>query len=226
MGAVATHRVIRLLLVDDEPLIRAGLRLLLDGMDGIEVVGEAGDGGPGVEAAVSLRPDVVLMDLRMPTLSGIEATRAITSRPDAPAVVVLTAFDTEGFIADALDAGAQGFLLKTVPPEELVAGVRGAASGDMPFSPAVLRRVAALAAQAGRAAAGPDPLEGLSERERQVALCIADGLSNAEIAATLYLSLASVKSYIARLFAKLDVTSRVQVALTVQRADAGRRRQR
>ncbi len=208
---------VRLLLVDDEPLIRAGLRMLLDGARGIEVVGEAGDGLAGVQAVASLRPDVVLMDLRMPTLDGVEATRRIASQADAPAVVVLTAFDTEGFIADALDAGAQGFLLKNAPPEELVRGVLEARAGQMPFSPAVLRRVAALAARAGRGASQPDPLEGLSERELEVAQCIADGLTNTEIAERLFLSLATVKSYVARLFTKFEVTSRVQVALAVQR---------
>ena len=208
----------RLLLVDDEPLIRAGLRLILDGSHGIRVVGEAGDGLAAVQAVAALRPDVVLLDIRMPTMDGIEATRRITAGPHAPAVVMLTAFDTEGFIADALDAGAQGFLLKSAPPEELVAGVVRGASGDMPFSPAVLRRVASLAAQTGRRWHEPDPLEGLSERERHIAECVALGHSNAEIADELFLSLATVKTYLTRVFTKTGAPSRVHLALLVERA--------
>lgn len=207
----------RTLLVDDEPLIRAGLRMILDGAPGIEVVGEAGDGRAGVQAVASLRPDVVLMDLRMPVLDGIAATREIVAAGHGATVVVLTSFDTEGFIADALDAGAQGFLLKNSPPEELMDAVRQAAAGAMPFSPAVLRRVAQLAARAPRPD-GPDPLAELSEREREVALLIADGLGNQEIADRLYLSLPTVKTYVGRLFTKLGATNRVQIALAVQRS--------
>ncbi|MFT4216916.1 MAG: response regulator transcription factor [Micropruina sp.] len=207
----------RTLLVDDEPLIRSGLRLILDGTPGIEVVGEAGDGRAGVQAAASLRPDVVLMDLRMPVLDGIAATREIVAAGHGAAVVVLTSFDTEGFIADALDAGAQGFLLKNAPPEELIDAVRHAAAGAMPFSPAVLRRVTQLAARAPRPG-GADPLGALSDREREVALLIADGLGNQEIADRLYLSLPTVKTYVGRLLTKLDAGNRVQIALAVQRA--------
>ncbi|MFT4296785.1 MAG: response regulator transcription factor [Micropruina sp.] len=210
----------RTLLVDDEPLIRAGLRLILDGTPGIEVVGEAGDGRAGVQAVASLRPHVVLMDLRMPVLDGIAATREIVASGHGAAVVVLTSFDTEGFIADALDAGAQGFLLKNAPPEELIDAVRQAAAGGMPFSPAVLRRVAQLAARAPRPDAA-DPLAELSDREREVALLIADGLGNQEIADRLYLSLPTVKTYVGRLLGKLDASNRVQIALAVQRARVG-----
>lgn len=207
---------IRTLLVDDEPLIRAGLRLILDGAPGIEVVGEASDGRAGVQAVASLRPDVVLMDLRMPGLDGIAATREIVASGHGATVVVLTSFDTEGFIADALDAGAQGFLLKSSPPQDLMDAVRAAAAGEMPFTSAVLRQVASLAARAPRSD-GPDPLADLSDREREVADLIADGLGNQDIADRLYLSLPTVKTYVGRLMTKLDATNRVQVALAVQR---------
>lgn len=212
--------VVRTLLVDDEPLIRAGLRMILDGAAGVEVVGEAGDGRAGVQAAAALRPDVVLMDLRMPVLDGIAATREIVGTGRGAAVVVLTSFDTEGFIADALDAGAQGFLLKSAPPEELTEAVRQAAAGAMPFTPAVLRRVAQLAARASRPD-DADQLAELSERELEVALLIADGLGNQEIADRLYLSLPTVKTYVSRLFGKLDASNRVQIALAVRRARLG-----
>ncbi|MFT3862500.1 response regulator [Micropruina sp.] len=217
---LSTPPTVGTLLVDDEPLIRAGLRLILDGTPGIEVVGEAGDGRAGVQAVASLRPQVVLMDLRMPVLDGIAATRAIVAAGHTAAVVALTSFDTEGFIADALEAGAQGFLLKSAPPEELIDAVRQAAAGAMPFSPAVLRRVTQLAARAPRPP-GSDPLAELSDREREVALLIADGLSNQEIADRLYLSLPTVKTYVGRLLGKLAATNRVQIALAVQRASLG-----
>lgn len=220
MDVTRTSPTARTLLVDDEPLIRAGLRMILDGAAGIEVVGEAGDGRAGVQAAAALRPDVVLMDLRMPVLDGIAATREIVATGHGAAVVVLTSFDTEGFIADALDAGAQGFLLKSAPPEELTEAVRQAAAGAMPFTPAVLRRVAQLAARAPRPDRA-DQLADLSERELEVALLIADGLGNQEIADRLYLSLPTVKTYVSRLLGKLDASNRVQVALAVQRARAG-----
>ncbi len=220
MDVTRTAPTVRTLLVDDEPLIRAGLRMILDGAAGIEVVGEAGDGRAGVQAAAALRPDVVLMDLRMPILDGIAATREIVATGHGAAVVVLTSFDTEGFIADALDAGAQGFLLKSAPPEELTEAVRQAAAGAMPFTPAVLRRVAQLAARAPRPD-DADQLADLSERELEVALLIADGLGNQEIADRLYLSLPTVKTYVSRLLGKLDASNRVQVALAVQRARMG-----
>lgn len=215
----------RLLLADDEFLVRAGLKLTLDGTQGIHVVGEAGDGVAAVQAVESLCPHVVLLDIRMPRKDGIEAARRIAERPDAPAVVMMTAFDTEGFVADALDAGAQGFLLKSSPPEEIVRAVLDAAAGEMPFTPSVLRRVTALAARAGRARQEPDPTQGLSEREREVAHLVADGLSNAEIAAQLYLSLATVKTYLTRLFTKTGATSRVQLALAIERARLARPRE-
>lgn len=212
--------VTSVLLVDDEMLVRAGLRLVLDGRDGITICGEAADGLAGVQAVGALRPDVVLMDVRMPVLDGIEATRRITATQGAPAVVMLTAFDTEAFVADALEAGAQGFLLKSSPPDELAAAVLAARRGEMSFTPEVLRRVASLAARTGRTRADASLLDGLSERELDVARAVARGLGNAEIAAELYLSVATVKTYLNRIFDKTGATTRVGLALLVERAGA------
>lgn len=207
-----------LLLVDDEALVRAGLRMVLDSNQGISVVGEAGDGLAAVQAVTALRPDVVLLDIRMPGMDGIEAARRITALPAPPAVVMLTAFDTEDFVADALEAGAQGFLLKSAPPQELVNAVHAAARGELPFTPEVLRRVVGLAARTSVPRHQASVLAELSERELQVALGVADGLANAEIAESLFLSLATVKTYLNRIFDKTGAESRVQLALLVERA--------
>ena len=213
--------MVKLLVVDDEPLVRAGLHLILNGTEGITVVGEAADGLAAVQAVDALRPDVVLLDIRMPGMDGIEAMRRIDQQPHAPAVLMLTAFDTEAFVAQALEAGASGFLLKSSPPEELVQAVVDAAAGDMRFSPAVLRRVAALASRAARTA-GPDPTADFSEREAEVARAIAEGLTNTQIADRLFLSPATVKTYVNRLFEKTGATNRVQLALLVERSRQGR----
>lgn len=209
------------LLVEDEMLVRAGLRLVLDGTQGITIAGEAGDGLAGVQAVQALRPDVVLCDIRMPGLDGIECARRIASLPDAPPVIMLTAFDTEVFVADALDAGASGFLLKSSPPQELVDAVLGAASGELVFSPAVLRRVVDLAARPRPGREQAQRLATLSERELEVARAVAAGLTNADIADTLHLSLATVKTYLNRIFDKTGATNRVQLALLVERAQQG-----
>lgn len=227
MGAMVSEDVpgqsgVKLLLVDDEALVRAGLRMLLDGSRGITVVGEAGDGLAAVQAVEALRPDVVLLDIRMPGMDGIEAVRRISALPHAPAVVMLTAFDTEAFVAQALDGGAHGFLLKSSPPDELVRAVLDAASGQMSFSPEVLHRIVALASRAATAI-GPDVTETFSEREAEVARAVAQGLTNAEIAEQLFLSLATVKTYLNRLFDKTGATNRVQLALVVERARQNRR---
>lgn len=208
---------VRVLLVDDELLVRAGLRMVLSGSPGITVVGEAGDGLAGAQAAAALRPDVVLMDVRMKGMDGIEATRRIVEGGCACAVVVLTAFDTESFVADALAAGAQGFLLKSAPPSEIIDAVLAAARGEMPFTPEVLRRIATLAARSSQPSGLVDALASLSERELEVAMLVADGLANAEIAAELHLSLATVKTYLNRIFDKTGCGSRVPLALLVER---------
>lgn len=205
---------IRVLLVDDEPLIRAGLRMILDGAGGIAVVGEAADGLDAAARVTDLHPHVVLMDVRMPRCDGVEATRTIRARTHPPTVVMLTAFDTDDFLLRALDAGASGFLLKHTPPAELVAAVQQAADGTMSFSPSVLQRLVTHATRAPQPTAS-DPLDGLSAREAEIARLVADGLTNAEIAGHLFLSLPTIKTHLARIFDKLGVTSRVQLALAV-----------
>ena len=208
---------VKLVIVDDEHLVRTGLRLVLDGAHGISVVGEAGGGHDAVAVVRDLQPDVVLMDVRMPQGNGIEATLAIAQGPNAPTVVMLTAFDTDEFLLDALDAGASGFLLKDTAPRELVAAVHQAADGELTFSAAVLSRLVGLAGRGRQAPAAANAgFAELTEREREVAIAVADGLSNAEIAAALYLGLPTVKTHLGRVFAKLGVTSRLQVGLAVR----------
>lgn len=207
---------LRVLLVDDEALIRAGLRLVLDGNQGISIVGEASDGAEGVRLAGSLRPDVVLMDVRMPVLDGVAATAQVRALPDPPAVVVLTAFDTDEFVVGALRAGASGFLLKHTPPPQLIDAIRQAAAGTMSFSPEALHRLVEASASAPSDAA--ECVGRLSEREREIAELVAEGLTNAEIAGRLYLSVPTIKTHLARIFEKLGVTNRVQAALLVHDA--------
>ncbi|MGX5694901.1 response regulator [Agromyces soli] len=203
---------LRTLVVDDHALVRSGIVGLLEAAE-LEVVGEAGDGLEAVELARGLRPDVVLMDIRMPGLDGIEATRRITAAPDAPNVLVLTTFDLDEYVYRALQAGASGFLLKDAPPERLVDAVRTVATGESLLAPSLTRRLIEryLAAPApdARAEAAVD----LTPREREVWALLARGLSNHEIGAELYLSEATVKAHITRLFQKLGVRDRVQAVV-------------
>jgi DNA-binding NarL/FixJ family response regulator len=213
---------IRVLLVDDDALVRSGLRMLLAGAEGIEVVGEADD-GRGVLPALDLhRPDVVLMDIRMPLLDGIEATRLVRSQPEPPAVLVLTTFDADELVLRALRAGAAGFLLKHAAPGEIVQAIESVHAGEGMVSPAIARRLIALVAGEGDAAerrtAARERLETLTDREREVALAVGRGQPNATIAAELHMSVATVKAHVSRLLAKLGVDNRVQIALLVQDA--------
>lgn len=197
--------MIRVLVVDDHPVVRAGLTGLLDGEEDLEVVGEAGDGEAGVARAVELRPDVVLMDLRMPGLDGAAATaRLLTTEPQVR-VVVLTTYETDADILRAVEAGASGYLLKDTPREELVAGIRAAARGETVLAPSVARR---LVAQVRRAD------ERLTPREVQVLEQVARGLSNAQVGAALFIGEATVKTHLLRIFAKLGVDDRTR-AVTV-----------
>ncbi len=212
---------IGVLLVDDEPLIRAGLRMVLDGANQLRILGEAGNGREAVDLVGRLRPDVVLMDIRMPGCDGIEGTRLVRDLPDPPQVVVLTAFETDEFVLRALAAGACGFLLKHTPPPELVAATQQAATGTMSFSPSVLRTLVATATRQAERVVRPDPLAALSSRETEIAERVAEGLTNQEIAEDLFLSVPTVKTHLARIFEKLAVTNRVQLALAVYRSRNG-----
>jgi DNA-binding NarL/FixJ family response regulator len=213
---------VRVLLVDDDPLVRSGLRMMLAGAERIEVVGEVDD-GRGVLPAVDVHhPDVVLMDIRMPQLDGIAATRLLRSQTNPPAVLVLTTFDADELVLGALRAGAAGFLLKDTPPAEIVRAIEHVYAGDSMLSPAVTSRLIALVAgdseAAARQAGARERLAALSAREREVALAVGRGLANAEIAAELYMSVATVKAHVSRLLTKLGVENRVQIALLVQEA--------
>jgi DNA-binding NarL/FixJ family response regulator len=209
--------VIRVLIVDDQALVRAGFRMILDAQENILVVGEASDGEEAVSEALRLRPHVVLMDVRMPNLDGIEATRILRDQDGAECkVVMLTTFDMDEYVYEALRAGASGFLLKDVPPEQLVAGIRAVASGDALLAPAVTRRVIEEFVRLPKDAPPPTPspkLEELTARELEVLKLIARGLSNAEIAEELVVSQATVKTHVARVLTKLDLRDRVQAVV-------------
>ncbi|MGW7356372.1 response regulator transcription factor [Streptomyces sp. NPDC054802] len=213
---------IRLIVVDDDPLVRAGLTLMLGGADDIEIVGEGADGSQAPGLVDRLAPDVVLMDIRMPGVDGLTATEALRRRPGAPQVVVLTTFHADEQVLRALRAGAAGFVLKDTPPAEIVAAVRKVAAGDPVLSPAVTRQLMTHVAGSGsdtRRAAAAGRLAVLGDREREVALAVGRGRSNAEIAAALYMSVATVKAHVSRILAKLDLNNRVQIALLTH--DAG-----
>ena len=213
---------VRVLLIDDDALVRSGLKMMLAGAERIEVVGEVDD-GRGVLAAVDAHhPDVVLMDIRMPQLDGIAATRLLRAQQNSPAVLVLTTFDADELVLRALRAGAAGFLLKDTSPAEIVRAIELVSAGDSMLSPTVTRRLITLVAGDRDADAryqnAREKLAALSAREREVALAVGRGLANADIAAELYMSVATVKAHVSRLLAKLDVDNRVQIALLVQEA--------
>ena len=214
--------MIRVLIVDDDALVRAGLSMMLAGTDDIRVVAEAGDGSEVLSAVDAFRPDVVLMDIRMPGVDGLAATERLRSRDDAPQVVVLTTFDADDHVLRALRAGAAGFLLKDTPPPEIMRAIRLVAAGEAMLSPAVTRRLIEHVADDGiaaRRAHARELLDRLTDREREVAIAIGQGKSNADIAAELYMSVATVKAHVSRLLTKLELGNRVQIALLAH--DAG-----
>lgn len=210
---------VRVLVADDQDLVRSGFRLILLSYDGIEVAGEARDGEQAVELARRLRPDVVLMDIRMPRMDGIEATRAIHDDPalDGVHVLILTTFDLDEYVYDALAAGASGFLLKDADPDDIAAAVRVVSRGDALIAPSITRRLVeafvasrpANAGTAGRTAA----LRALTDREREILVHVARGLSNDEIGSQLFISPATVKTHLARIMAKLDAHDRAQLVV-------------
>jgi DNA-binding NarL/FixJ family response regulator len=208
--------MIRVLLVDDQELIRAGLRMLCDAEPGMEVVGEAGDGRTAVELAARLAPDVIVMDLRMPGVDGITATSRIVGGRPASRVLVLTTFGDDDHLYPALQAGACGFLLKDAPPAELLNGIRQAASGESPFSRDVLRRLVRRAVDAR-----PEPprrVENLTVREQEVLDLVGEGLSNTEIAERMHIGVTTVKTHITALMTKTGSPNRVRLALLAHRS--------
>jgi DNA-binding NarL/FixJ family response regulator len=220
--ATARQRRLSVLLVDDDPLVRAGLRIILSAADDVTVVAEAGNGVAAVAEAAAHRPDVVLMDIRMPDLNGILATERMRALPNPPKVIVLTTFQLDEYVFGALRAGASGFLLKDTPPQAITAAVRLVAAGEAILSPVVTRTLIehfSAGAQPGRRQAARVALRTLSERERQVATEVSRGRSNSEIADLLHLSEATVKAHVSRLVAKLEVTNRVQIAMLIRDAD-------
>ncbi|MER7548141.1 response regulator transcription factor [Spirillospora sp. NPDC127506] len=213
-------RPLRVLIVDDDALVRAGLSMMLDGTGGITVAGEAADGDEVPAAADAHAPDVVLMDLRMPRVDGITATRRLRARASPPEVIVLTTFDSDENILHALRAGASGFLLKDTPPAQIVDAVRRVAAGDPMLSPRITRRLMDRAAtEAGAHQRARAALARLSPRENEVVLAIARGRSNADIAAELFMSVATVKAHVSSVLTKLDLDNRTQIALLAH--DAG-----
>lgn len=209
--------MIRTLIVDDQALVRTGFRMILEAEDDIEVVGEAGNGRDAIDESNRLSPDIVLMDIRMPQMDGVEATRRLAGNrtADSPRVIILTTFDLDEYVVDALRSGASGFLLKDVPPEKLVEAVRIVAAGEALIAPSITRRL--LDNYSSRL---PDPhagevpaLAALTEREREVLTLVARGLSNAEIAEKLYVAETTVKTHVGRVLMKLDLRDRVQAVV-------------
>ncbi len=207
---------IRVVLADDQPLVRAGFRMLLDAEDDIAVVGEADDGAAAIELAAATRPDIVLMDIRMPGVDGLEATRRIAANPDLGGVkvMILTTFEVDKYVFEALRAGASGFLVKHTQPTELLQAVRVIAAGEALLSPSVTRRlIADYTARPARASATPTAMELLTEREREVVALVAEGLNNDEIAAELVVATATARTHVSRAMMKLGARDRAQLVV-------------
>jgi len=206
--------VIRVLIADDQALLRGGFRMILESQKDIEVVGEAADGREALEQSRALSPDVVLMDIRMPELDGLEATRQLVGVDGAPRVLILTTFDLDEYVYEAMKAGASGFLLKEVRPEQLADAVRVVAAGETLVAPAITRRlIEDFVRRRPPGSGAPDEISELTERELEVLRLVARGLSNSEIAATLFLSEATVKTHITHVLAKLRLRDRVQAVV-------------
>ena len=214
--------MVRVVLIDDDPLVRAGLKLMLGGHEGVDFVGQGGDGSEAAALVAEHRPDVLLMDIRMPGKDGLTATEELMAHKDAPRVVILTTFDSDDAVLRALAAGAAGFLLKDTPPDRMLEAIKQVAAGEHTLSPSVVSQVIAAATRhrgdPRREDARAD-LAALNAREKEVAIAIGRGMTNAEISARHYLSLATVKGVVTQIFDKLGLTNRVQVAIKVH--DAG-----
>ena len=214
--------MVRVVLIDDDPLVRAGLKLMLGGHEGVDFVGEGGDGSEAAALVAEHRPDVLLIDIRMPGKDGLTATEELMAHKDAPRVVILTTFDSDDAVLRALAAGAAGFLLKDTPPDRMLEAIKQVAAGEHTLSPSVVSQVIAAATRhrgdPRREDARAD-LAALNAREKEVAIAIGRGMTNAEISARHYLSLATVKGVVTQIFDKLGLTNRVQVAIKVH--DAG-----
>ena len=213
---------ILVLIVDDDALVRAGLSLLLSGAEDIAIVGEAADGGEAISAVAEHRPDVVLMDIRMPAMDGLAATEQLRRQDDAPEVIVLTTFEADDYVLRALRAGAGGFLLKDTPPPDIIRAIRAVAAGEPILSPTVTRRLIGHVADTAaddRQSNARKQLDRLTDREREVSIAIGLGKSNAEISRELYMSVATVKAHVSRVLEKLELNNRVQIALLAH--DAG-----
>ena len=216
---------IRVVLVDDDPLVRAGLSLMLRGAPQLEIVGEASDGVQALEVIARTRPDVVLMDIRMPRLDGLAATQRLSAQADAPAVIVLTTFDADEYVVRALATGATGFLLKDTSPPMIVEAIQKVAAGEPMLSPSVttqlIRKVIQIpsaGSDSARACSAAARLANLTEREHDVAVAVGHGKSNADIASELFMSVATVKDHVSHILVKLDAANRVQVAICVHEA--------
>ena len=222
VAVAAVSQQIRVLIVDDDALVRAGLAMLLAGAEGIKVVGEAVDGSEVADAVAEHRPDIVLMDIRMPGMDGLAATELVRAQSAAPEVIVLTTFEVDDYVVRALRAGASGFLLKDTPPADIVHAVRAVAEGEPMLSAAVTRRLISHVrdSEGGeRRRHACEQLDRLTEREREVAIAIGQGKSNAEISRELYMSVATAKAHVSRVLEKLALNNRVQIALLAH--DAG-----
>ena len=221
MADVTATGPVRVVIVDDEALVRAGLRMILGGDPLIQIVAEAGDGVEALDVIARTRPDVVLMDIRMPRRDGLQATELARAADPDLKITVLTTFDTDDMVLSALRLGASGFLLKDTPPDELVEAVRLVAAGRSMLSPSVTQQlIAAVARQpnTGQTAHARSRLERLTERETEVAHAVGRGLSNSEIAVSLHMSIPTVKTHVGRLFDKLETKNRVQIAICIHEA--------
>jgi DNA-binding NarL/FixJ family response regulator len=213
---------IRVLIVDDDALVRSALSMFLSGAEGIAIAGEAADGAEVLDAIDALRPDVVLMDIRMPVMDGLAATELVRARDDAPEVIVLTTFEADDYVVRALRAGAGGFLLKDTPPPDVIRAIQAVAAGEPTLSPAITRRLIGHVTDGEvdeRRRSARAQLGQLTDREREVAVAVGLGKSNAEISRELYMSIATVKAHVSRILEKIELNNRVQIALLAH--DAG-----